>query len=321
MKLLAELEPMAEIGPVGIAQVLRLLAPRLNALRLPDRDSRFGRVWVGGIEEARGMSFRRVFVPGVNEGLFPRPPAEDPLLPNEPRGDDRELLRIAAACASERLSLSFSRLDLLTGRERVPSFFAFEAWRASGAREMEVREFEARARVATETRIGWPAPVDPRDAIDDAEFDLATLAPRAEGSGLYLKKLPGRAVDSLRARWMRWDAKKWRAADGLVIDEIGSGLMKPYSLKQRAWSPSALEQFARCPYRFALRAIHGLFEAERPGALERMDPATRGMIYHEVQAELLQGTDWLERLDGVLDARRGKVRGETRARDSADLAR
>ncbi len=183
----------------------------------------------------------------------------------------------------------------------MPSFFAFEAWRASGAREMEVREFETRARVATETRIGWPAPADPRDAIDDAEFDLATLAPRAEGSGLYLKKLPGRAVDSLRARWMRWDAKKWRPADGLVVDEIGSGLMKPYSLKQRAWSPSALEQFARCPYRFALRAIHGLFEAERPGALERMDPATRGIIYHEVQAELLQGTDWLERLDSVLD--------------------
>ena len=30
-----------------------------------------------GIEEARGMAFRCVFVPGVNEGLFPRPPAGD----------------------------------------------------------------------------------------------------------------------------------------------------------------------------------------------------------------------------------------------------
>jgi len=60
----------------------------------------------------------------LNEGLFPRPQAEDPLLPGEPMGDDRELLRIAAACASERFSISFSRLDLLTSRERVPSFFA-----------------------------------------------------------------------------------------------------------------------------------------------------------------------------------------------------
>jgi ATP-dependent helicase/nuclease subunit B len=301
LELAAELEPMSALGPVSIEQVLLVLGPRLNALRVPERDARFGRVWVGGIEEARGMSFRRVFVPGVNEGLFPRPPAEDPLLPGEPRGDDRELLRIAAACASERFSISFSRLDLLTGRERVPSFFAFEAWHASGAPELEVREFEARARVATATRIGWPAPRDPNDAIDDAEFDLATLEPRREGSGLYLKKLPGRAVDSLRARWMRWDPKRWRPADGLVVEEIGSDLMKLYSIKQRAWSPSLLEQYARCPYRFALRGIHGLSEAARPEALQRMDPATRGMIYHEVQAELLQGTDWLERLDEVLD--------------------
>jgi RecB family exonuclease len=100
---------------------------------------------------------------------------------------------------------------------------------------------------------------------------------------------------------MRWDRKRWRAADGLLVEEIGSDLMKPYSMKQRAWSPSLLEQFARCPYRFALRGIHGLAEAERPGALQRMDPATRGLIYHEVQAELLQETDWLGRLDTVLD--------------------
>lgn len=297
LELLTELEPMSGIGPVAIGQVLLVLGPRLNALRVAERATRFGRVWVGGIEEARGMSFRRVFVPGVNEGLFPRPPSEDPLLPGEPRGDDRELLRIAAACASERFSISFSRVDLLTGRERVPSFFAFEAWRASGAPELEVREFEARARVATATRIGWPAPRDPQEAIDDAEFDLATLEPRTEGAGLYLKQLPGRAVNSLRARWARWDPKRWRPADGLVVDEIGSDLMKPYGLKRRAWSPSILEQYARCPYRFALRGIYGLSEAERPGTLERMDPSTRGMIYHEAQAELLQGS-----LDPVLDA-------------------
>jgi CRISPR/Cas system-associated exonuclease Cas4 (RecB family) len=301
IELLEELEPMADIGPIGIGEVLLVLAPRLNALRTQEGESRYGRVWVGGIEEARGMSFRRAFVPGVNEGLFPRPPSEDPLLPGEPRGDDHELLRVAAACASERFSLSFSRLDLLTGRERVPSFFAFEAWRASGGRELDVREFESRARVATLTRIGWPAPADPADAIDDAEFDLATLEPRAEGSGLYLKKLPGRAVDSLRARWMRWH-KPWKGADGLMVDEIGSDLMKPFGLRARSWATSILEQYARCPYRFALRGIHGLREAERPSAIQRMDPATRGLIYHEVQAELLQGGDWLERLDPVLEA-------------------
>jgi len=295
LELLQELEPMSEIGPVSLAEVLLVLSPRLNALASAAKESRFGKVWVGAVEEARGLAFRRVFVPGVNEGLFPRPPAEDPLLLQaqrrhlgiELRAEDTELLHIAAASASERLTLSFSRLDLLTGRERVPSFYAFAAHRAAGGRETAVREFESRARSATQTRIAWPAPPDAADAIDDAEFDLATLAPLTKGAGQYLKSLPGRSVESLRARWARWH-KPWKAADGLFIEEIGSDALAPYLLSQRAWSPSVLQQYARCPYRFALRGIHGLRPAEHPTGIQRMDPATRGEIYHAVQFELLR---------------------------------
>jgi CRISPR/Cas system-associated exonuclease Cas4 (RecB family) len=329
--LLDELEPMSPIGPVGLAQVLLVMGPRLTTLVAAQEGSRYGKVWVGGLQEARGMAFRRVFVPGVNEGLFPRPPAEDPLLLEAQRtalgaeggGDDTELLRIAAACASERLTLSFSRLDLLTGRERVPSFYVFAAHRAAGGPELDVHEFEARARSATRTRIGWPAPPDPADAIDDAEFDLATLAPLVKGSGQYLKSLPGRAVESLRARWMRWH-RSWKSADGLFIEEIGSDALKAYRLTERAWSPTLLQQYARCPYRFALRGIFGLRPAERPTGIQRMDPAERGNLYHAVQFELLRdlrasglvpvnggnlGTV-LERLDVVLQVEAARAERE-----------
>jgi len=293
--LLEELEPMSEVGPVRLAEVLLVLGPRLNSLRAEPKDSRYGKVWLSSIEEARGLAFRHVFIPGLNEGLFPRPPSEDPLLLKpqrealgiELRAEDTELLHIAAACASERLALSFSRLDLLTGRERVPSFYVFAAHRAAGGRDLDVREFEDRARLATRTRIGWPAPPDAADAIDDAEFDLATLAPLTKGSGQYLKSLPGRAVDSLRARWTRWH-KLWKAADGLFIEEIGSQALAPYLLSARAWSPSVLQQYARCPYRFALRGIHSLRPVDRPAAIQRLDPATRGAIYHAVQFELFR---------------------------------
>src|SRR6185369_10542953 len=136
-------------------------------------------------------------------------------------------------------------------------------------------------------RIGWPAPPDPADAIDDAEFDLATLAPLVKGSGEYLKYLPGRAVASLRARWFRWH-KPWKPADGLFVEEIGSDALKPYRLTARPWSPSVLQQYARCPYRFALRGILGLRPAERPMGIQRMDPADRGTLYHAVQFALLR---------------------------------
>jgi CRISPR/Cas system-associated exonuclease Cas4 (RecB family) len=295
VELVEELQPMAEIGPVRLAEVLLTLGPRLGALPAGEEGSRYGRVWIGGIEAARGLAFRHVFVPGVNEGLFPCPPAEDPLLLEAQRkeldiptpNDDAELLEIAVATPSERLWISFSRLDLLTGRERVPSFYAFAAHRAAGGEEIDVREFELRARSATQTRIGWPAPPDAADAIDDPEFDLATLAPLAPGSGQYLKGLPGRAVASLRARWVRWH-KGWKAADGLIIDEIGSQALVAHRLTARAWSPSVLQQYARCPYRFALRGIYGLEPRQTAAGIQRIDLATRGRIYHEVQFELLR---------------------------------
>jgi len=313
VELIQELEPMAEIGPVTLAEVMLVLVPRLDTLPSGEEESRYGKVWAGSIEEARGLSFRHVFVPGLNEGLFPRPPAEGALVHHT--NDDSELLRVAVACASEKIGLSFSRLDLLTGRERVPSFYAFAAHRAAGGTDLDVRQFEERARSKTFARIGWPAPQRPEDAIDDAEFDLATLAPLAEGSGRYLQSLPGRAVHALRARWTRWHAKSWKAADGLVVEEISSEVMKPYSLSARPWSPSALQQYARCPYRFALRGIFGLREAERPAGIQRLDPATRGEIFHRVQYELLCDLNerellpinsvnlgWtLARLDAVLD--------------------
>jgi RecB family exonuclease len=196
----------------------------------------------------------------------------------------------------------------------VPSFYVFAVHRAAGGREMGVREFEDQARSKTGTRIGWPAPADAADAIDDAEFDLATLAPLEKGSGQYLKALPGRAVHSLRARWSRWH-KAWKAADGLIVEEIGSDALKPYFLSERAWSTSALQQYARCPYRFALRGILGLRPAERPVGIQRMDPATRGEIYHEVQFELMRQAMAGERCEPL-----GEVLERVAARMEAKLA-
>jgi hypothetical protein len=57
-------------------------------------------------------------------------------------------------------------------------------------------------------------------------------------------------------------------------------------MTERAFSPTALQHFAACPYRFFLQAIHRLAPREEP-AVEALDPLTRGAIFHEVQFAVL----------------------------------
>jgi len=79
LSVLSELEPMREVGPVSLDEVYDVLSERLGSLRTDPPKRRYGRVFVGSIEEARGRSFDVVLLPGLAEGLFPRRAFEDPL--------------------------------------------------------------------------------------------------------------------------------------------------------------------------------------------------------------------------------------------------
>ncbi len=92
---------------------------------------------------------------------------------------------------------------------------------------------------------------------------------------------------SLRARYSRW-RPGWGAADGLITRNAEAlAALASQRLAARAWSPSALEQFATCPYKFALNGIHRLRSREDAAPLEELDPLTRGALFHEVQFALL----------------------------------
>src|SRR5205823_305203 len=77
---LAEIEPMAPIGPIDLDEVQLVLGPRLRELTVPPARRRYGAVFVAPAEAARGLAFDVVFVPGLAEKLFPRKIVEDPIL-------------------------------------------------------------------------------------------------------------------------------------------------------------------------------------------------------------------------------------------------
>jgi CRISPR/Cas system-associated exonuclease Cas4 (RecB family) len=304
LAVLAELAPMGDVGPVALEEVAEVLSERLRFLRRDPPAQRWGRVFVGAVDEARGREFGVVFLPGLAEGLFPQRILEDPLLLDELResvsgdlalrkeraGDERMRLHLAVAAARDRLVVSYPRMEVAEARPRVPSFYALELPRAVEGSLPELKTFEDRAREAAPARLNWPAPKEADAAIDDAEYDLVAIAAarNSPGGARYLVEANPHVARSLRARWARWN-RAWRPADGLVTEDSAAlEALREQRLEARTWSPSSLEHFAMCPYKFALHGIYRLKPRDGSEQLQQMDPRTRGALFHEIQFELFQ---------------------------------
>jgi CRISPR/Cas system-associated exonuclease Cas4 (RecB family) len=310
LEVLAELVPMTAVGPVEISEARAVLAERLRSVTEEPPESRYGRVLVGTLEEARGRSAEIVFIPGLAERVFPRRPVEDPLLldalreqldadlptQNERGQRERLLLRLGVGAAERRLHLSYPRLDIVQGRPRVTSFYGLDVARAVLGRIPDVEAFQRDAEAAAGAHLAWPAPADPAEAIDASEHDLAVLgrllgAPpgaREKGGAQYLLELNGHLGRSLRTRYMRWERAQWTEHDGIIDTPVAAPFLAAHRLTARPYSPSALQQFAVCPYRFFLAAMHRLEPRPEIGRLEQLDPLTRGTIVHRTQAETLR---------------------------------
>lgn len=325
LELLTELEPMCELGPVDLSDVIRLLEQHLGNLRAEPKGNRYGRVFVGSIEEARGLFFENVYVPGLCEGAFPKTLFDNPLSPGDLKKleeQERRLLRQACAAATARIAFSWPRMELSSGRVRVPSFYVLEAARAATGAVVDRRTIERQAEERVDTRIGWPAPADPQRAIDDTEYDLARLRPAVTGvpiPGLaaYVTRVNPILARSLTTRFRRWE-KAWRSVDGLTISkEVQPNPLERYQPSVRAYSPSSLQKYASCPYRFALSAILGLGPMKEAAPLERLDRQMRGSLFHEVQRRFIpalsgypEGPDALEEACEKLETKLQEVAAE-----------
>jgi RecB family exonuclease len=304
---LAELEPMATVGPVDLDEVRLVLGPRLRDLTAVPPRRRYGRVFVAPTAALRGLVFDVVLVPGLAENVFPGRIVEDPILLDVERmalaagletqvertQAERLALRLAVGAARERVHLSYPRVDVEKARPRVPSFYALEVLRAAEGRLPGFDELGRRAERAAQARLGWPAPERPEDAIDEAEYDLALLAPLLDadpettaGTASYLLGANPHLARALRARARRW-IRRWTPADGLVDpDPLARAALAAHQLEARAFSATALQHFAVCPYKFFLYTIQRLEPRDEPARVE-VDPLTRGSLTHDVQFRVL----------------------------------
>jgi hypothetical protein len=98
-------------------------------------------------------------------------------------------------------------MDLAQGRQRSPSFYALDILRAITGKIPSLSELQRQSAAHSQSQLGWPAPRDPNRAIDDTEYDLATIShllrvppDDAKGRGRYLLNVNESLARSLRTR-------------------------------------------------------------------------------------------------------------------------
>ena len=307
LRVLAELSPLGSVGPVRLSEVREVLAPRLRTLTHEPPRRRHGCVFVGSCHAARGRAFRVVFVPGLAERVFPQRLREDALLLDtgridldadlavrQTRADEERLqLRLALGAARERAYVSYPRVELRESRARVPSFYVLDVVRAMSGSVPNYSQVAEHANRAGGASLAWPAPPLPDDAIDDFEHDLSVLRPllverqakAVEGRARYLVELNPALRRSVTERWARHQPR-WSRHDGLVtLPADAVAALADHRLGARSYSLTALQRYAACPYQFLLAAIYRLSPLEEPAPLQRLDPLTRGSLFHEIQTE------------------------------------
>jgi ATP-dependent helicase/nuclease subunit B len=260
------------------------------------REAGDGRLGVRALDamDARGQRFRAVVLIGLKEKLFPRQVLEDPLLRDSARAalrhpagywigrkaagheEERLLFYLTVSSAKERLVLIYPRSDE-EGKASVPSTYLRELCRAAGL--PAPGEGDAR-RVARQ----------PAERLKGAPVEL--LTPRESA---LLAVLEGGAPDpalsetALADALTRVEALNDRGAPG-----AHDGHTRPLAAELAAWkksgfSPTALDLYASCPFRFFAARVLGLGEREEGSERGELTAQARGLVYHAVLERFYAG--------------------------------
>ncbi len=259
-----------------------------------DRRNRDG-VMVLTATAARGLSFRALFVLGMNEGVFPRTIREDPFLRDRDRevfeldlgykisqklaafDEEKLLFTLLVGAARERLYCSFQRADE-SGRALAPSWYIDEIKRAlneSGRPCGTIaipRSITEKSGVAPFDQERWLLPselairltLEGRDP--SALIEASTSLPE-----LYLHgRQVAAATDQSSDRLLPYDGALARFDD----------YWKKFSARGPA--PTALETYARCPFQFFAYHVLRLEPLDRPEEVLGPSPAEFGELGHKI---------------------------------------
>lgn len=289
---LVRLTPVrSEVSFADFAASVRRL---LRQLTIPVSSSMGVGVQVLDAMEARGVSFRVLYVIGVNDGHIPRMIQEDAFLRDRHRRwiemdlgyklpeklaaiqEEKLLWYLLVNAAREVLVLSSHRADA-RNRPLTPSPYLAELEGIAGSIASEkvprlLSQKVARLPQYHETRLR------PQDL--GILWGISSRAPHGALARIHPAwTLLARAESALR--------EHERATGALSVFDgcVGSLEQVRHRLLVRGCSPTELDEYARCPFRYFAKRILQIDALFDPGAVEEVSPAEWGTMIHEILRE------------------------------------
>ncbi len=290
-KTLARLASLDEVeGNPPVTAFLPALASELGAPT--GRIGRIGRgVLTGSIGESLGLDLDRLIVIGLAEGMFPRSPSDDPLLPDKERqaaGDDLDLLGdqlgdqhrslLAALAFSRSATLVYARGDSRRSAPQHPSRWLLDTAAKLAGHRVEGASLEG---LANNKANGWFEHVSsfssrvansPLPATSQ-EFRLKALTAGGQTAEGLRHEDPilsrGAALVEARA------SSEFTRFDGNLTGVAKSGPT------QAVLSPTSLETWADCPMRYLFRHVLQVQALDQPEELLEITPQEKGSLVHK----------------------------------------
>ena len=239
---------------------------------------------------ARGESFRVLFILGLNEGIFPRTIVEDPILRDPARAflrhpagywirpkkegyeEEKLLFYLLVSSAQEKLYCAYSRSEQ-EGKEQVPSFYLYELAQAAHISLDEPDLVRVPRDASEKLQMISPQYLSPEEMSLYASLQNASAVPFLAALNLPQEEILDvglKAAEELN----QYISKGER--DGIV--ETPDEFLARW---KQGVSPTSLETYAQCPFRFFAARVLGLSEEEK-NSKDEITPQVIGQIYHDV---------------------------------------
>ncbi len=304
---------LSELDDTGIppsrADFARLVEEVLEEEVLPIGKFQRNGPTVGNLMAARGVPFRMMILPGVVEKSFPPPIRQDAILLDQERkalnlalsgketnplpfkaegrlDEERLLFRLATGAAKEKLILSFPRIEIGTGRERLPSSFLLATVKAMTGRSINFQEFE-KFQGFSRLSLSEVGVSNPEKALDEVEYDLSIgqreIGKKRLEAMLYLKEISPFFGKGLRLESSQWEKNTFTPFEGIVSSKEACKILKEcHSISKKSISPTRLENYASCPYQYFLKVILEIEPLTEPEKVSKISPSDKGKLIHSI---------------------------------------